>query len=170
MAIQMAALRKLIEDEGLQYFLDPHADAVLLSFDPLNGRIQITITIQLEGQFLQFLSMGYAKCPPDHPHLAAVLRALAEINSSLRLVKFAWEAKDGTIAGFADMWLMDAPLSAKQFERMLYNFVPSLDENLPRILRTIESGVDPGPEDPEALLARVVAETTRDQDPEVGEI
>ena len=159
MAITMDDLKKLLDDGKLNYYLDPKRDAVLLGFGGLNGRFQITISIQVDGRFLQFRSMGYASCPPDHPHLAAVHRLLLELAYTLRLVKFSWDPRDGEIAAFADIWLMDAKLTPEQFQRMLQNFIPALDTSFPRIRQTLESGKDPGPEDPAALAAKIKGDT-----------
>ncbi len=158
MAMKMEDLRKLLDAEGLRYYLDPNRDAALLGFGGVDEQLEIVIALDVEGRFLQFRSMNYSTCKADHPHLPAVLRLLAQLNLSLRLVKYAWDQRDGEIMVFADVWLMDAALTAEQFKRMLHNIVSSMDENLPRIRQTIESGKDPGPEDPAALAAKAGAD------------
>jgi hypothetical protein len=155
MAITMEQLRKLLDEEKLRYYLDPNRPAVLLSLQGEFGRYQVVVSLQDEGRFLQFLTIGYAKCPPDHPHRPAVLEALASINAQRRLAKFAWDRNDGDITVFADLWLMDGTVTQEQLHRMCSNYFSCIDDDLPRIQQTLETGKDPGPEDPEARMQRL---------------
>ena len=97
----------------------------------------------------------YLTCPADHPHVAVVLRALAEINFQRRLVKFAWDPQDGELVAYADAWLMDGTLTQDQFQRMLDNFLPSIDECRARLEKAMDTGADPGPESPEEMMKRL---------------
>lgn len=161
MAMKMDDLKRILEGEKLRYFIDPERDAVLIGFGGVNGRLQLVVSLWLDGQFLQFRSFDYGSCQSDNPHLPALLRCLAEINYRVRLVKFAWDPSDGEISATADLWLMDAGITVMQFKRMLENFVPVLDENRPRIQQAIATGKDPGPEDPEAMAARLLGKKGR---------
>jgi len=72
------------------------------------GTYEVTLTLQSDGEFLQFRTQGYASCPTDHPHFAKVLATLGHLNFQRRLTKFGWDPNDGEIMAFADVWLMDA--------------------------------------------------------------
>jgi hypothetical protein len=187
MALKFDDLKQLLEQEGLHYYIDPKQEAVMLRVAALFGSYQLVISLQVEGQFLQFRSIGYLQCAPTHPHLAVVLRALCEINYQKRLVKLGWDARDGEIAAYADVWIMDGMLSQGQFHRMFTNFVPTLDESLPRLQEILQTGKDPGDRDLQRLLeaaarAGTLSEAAREllddlqrqgptgEPPEVGEI
>jgi hypothetical protein len=153
MALTRAELQKLVEGEGLRYFIDPSKDALMLGCQGLNGRYQFVIVLELDGTFLQMRTIGYHRCPVGHKHLLPVLQTLGRINYELRLVKFGWDATDGEIAVYADLWIMDAKVTQDQLSRMLRNYMPALDVCYARIVQTMETGKDPGAQDPASAVA-----------------
>ena len=144
MALTLDELRRLADAVDFRYFIDPKNPTLLCAAQGRAGSYQFVMSLQLDGTFLQFRTLQYQRCPDGHAHLAAVLRVLAEINTQLRFVKFAWEPQ-GDIFVFADVWLMDGGLTQQQFRRLLGNFLPSIDEQYPRVSQTIATGRDPGP-------------------------
>jgi hypothetical protein len=153
MALTRAELQKLVEAEGLRYFIDPSKDALMLGVQGLNGRYQFVIMLELDGTFLQMRTIGYHHCPTGHKHLLPVLQALLRMNYELRLLKIGWDATDGEIVAYADLWIMDAQVTHEQMSRMLHNYVPALDACYARIVQTLETGRDPGAQDPAAAVA-----------------
>ena len=143
MAITIDKLKSLAEGQKLRYFLAPDRPALLVGFGGTTGVFQVLMHIEVDGRFLQFRTLGYAKCPADHPHVEAVLRVIGALDYKLRLTKFGWDPTDGEIVAYADLWLEDATLTQRQFGAMLAAFLPGIDEGYGRIARTIESGVDP---------------------------
>ncbi|HSH76075.1 MAG TPA: YbjN domain-containing protein [Longimicrobiales bacterium] len=142
----MDELQALVRGQDLKYFVDPDRDALLLGVRGLHASYRFVISLQVDGTFLQFRTIDYLQCGADHPHHALVLRVLAAINVEKRLVKFAWDASDGEIVAYADVWLEDGTLTERQFRRMLQNFMPTVDFAHERIRQTLESGRDPGEE------------------------
>jgi hypothetical protein len=158
MALTLDELRKMLDAEGVRYFVAPDRPAVLVGVAGAFGRYQAVVGLDMNGAFLQFRTLTYANCPANHPHLPALLRVLADINTRLRLVKLAWDASDGEVVVFADVWLMDNKLTQQQFSRLLHNYFPALDHSYPRISGVIETGKDPGETSPEELVKRLLGE------------
>lgn len=152
-------LKKLVEGAGLRYFLAPDRPMVMMGVEGVNGRFQLVVGLEEEGQFLQFRTIEYLWCPGDHPHLAEVLKVLGTINYRRRLVKFGWDPNDGEIVGYADIWLMDGTMTQQQFARMLHNFFPAIDLSISRIKTAMETGKDPGEADPGDLLRTALGRT-----------
>jgi hypothetical protein len=148
MALTMEELRKLVEGQKLRYFLDPNRDALMLGAAGVNGRYQFVILLEVDGQFVQFRTVGYLHTRTDHPHVHEVLEVLGALNYKLRLVKFGWDPSDGEIVGYADVWVMDGDLTPAQFKRMIGNYLSAIDINYARIKKTMETGKDPGDERP----------------------
>ena len=144
MGMTFDALKGLLDGERLNYFIHPKAPAAMFGLNGVSGPLRITVSLQMDGDFLQFASMDYAKCPPDSPHLAAVLAVLSELNLGLRWVKWCRDPRSGEILVNGDFWVMDNPPSSTQFRRMLQNIIPTMDEKRPRILAVIATGRDPG--------------------------
>jgi hypothetical protein len=154
MALTMDGLRKLVDGEGLHYFLAPDRPALMLTVTGLNGRYQFVIHLDVDGQFLQFRTLGYGNCPADHAHLQEVLKVLGHLNYKLRLVKFAWDPSDGEIVVYADTWVVDGDVTKGQFQRLIHSYFSALDMHHPRLEKTIETGKDPGAEDLMAMVER----------------
>lgn len=144
MAYTLPRIRELLEAEGLHYYLIPDREGVMLTLTGSNGRFQFLILLEDEGEFLQFRSVEYLYCPEDHPHLDATLKVLGELNYRLRLMKFGWDPRDGEIAAYVDLWIMDAEISTGQFSRMAQAYMSILDGEFPRIKEAIDSGRGPG--------------------------
>lgn len=144
MAITLADLKKRLDELKLKYFLSPDKPMVMAGFGGLNGSYQVALLVELEGTFLQFRSLGYLKCPADRPEVMEVLKVIGDLNYRKRLIKFGWDASDGEIVAYADMWIMDGGLTTQQLDRMLKTFVTTMDIAHGRLKKTMETGADPG--------------------------
>lgn len=144
MAYTLPQLRELLEAEGLRYYLIPDREGVMLTLNGEFGKFQFMILLEADGEFLQFRSIEYLYCPKDHPNLHATLQVLGELNYRLRLLKFGWDPRDGEIAAYADLWMMDAEITPEMFSRMARAYMSIVDDEYPGIEAAIESGVGPG--------------------------
>lgn len=156
MAMTMEQLRQLAEQADLRYFLDPRRDALLFGARGMNGNFQIVVQLELEGAFLQFRSLDNLHCPVDHPHLQTVLRVIAEINYHTRLLKLGWDPRDGEIVAYADMWVADGTVGTDQFQQVVRNYFSALDITHARLRQTLDTGQDPGEEDPQTIMQRLL--------------
>lgn len=143
MPMTMDELKALTTSMGLNYYVHPEQPKLMMGVSGKHAKFQLTVTLEVDGRFLQCRSASLASCPADSPHLGAVLELLATINYQFRLVKWGWDRKDGEIVAYADSWLADGKPSREQYEGMLEFFMQGIDTNLPRIEKTIETGVDP---------------------------
>ena len=153
MTISLDDLQSLLNAGGVKFFIAPDQPLLMMTFEGLTGHYQMVMHIDMDGRFLQFRTIGYLRCPPDHPNLHPVLRVLGQLDYQLRLTKFGWDPADGEIVGYADLWLEDASLGQAQFSAMLQCFLSGIDLNHGRIEKTIETGTDPGEVQPEQVLA-----------------
>jgi len=144
MALTMAQLKKLAEDEGFKYFLDPNRDVLMMRARGAFGEYQLLVLLELDGEFLQFRSISYNTCPVDHPHLGVTLQLLGNLNYRLRFLKLGWDANDGEITLYGDMWIKDGTVTQKQFGQMIHAYLSMMDLNNRRIQETIRTGKDPG--------------------------
>jgi hypothetical protein len=170
MALTFDQLQALLKAEQIQFYLAPDRPAVRFGIGGLYGKYDIVIHLQDDGRFLQFRTLGYAECPSGHAHIAEVLKVIADINLKKRLLKLGWDASDGEIVGYADLWVMDGTVTQEQFRRMLHNFIPGIDTSSTRIRAIIESGKDPGEPDPSALLKDATGDAPSSLPPRVREL
>ena len=160
MALTFDELKDLVKREGLRFFVDPDENRLMVGVSGMCGKFQLVISLYDEGVFLQIRSVNYLYCPPDHPALLELLKAIADVNYQTRLVKFAWDGSDGEIVAYADTWLMDSTLTQEQLHRMLGNYVPAIDLQSYRFQRTLKEGKDPGRIDPNALVGELLGGDT----------
>jgi hypothetical protein len=158
MAMTLDELRKLVDGEGLRYFIDPGRPALLLGMAGLAGGFRCVIMLQVDNTFLQIRTVEWLKCSANHAHVDAVLRVVAGINYSARLMKIGWDPRDGELVAYADAWLMDAKLTQEQFRRIMANYTPMVDVAQMRLRKTIETGADPGEIDMMAVAMAQMAD------------
>ncbi len=151
MALTMAQLKQLADGEGLKYFLDPGRDVLMMRARGAFGEYSFLVILELSGEFLQFRSISYNACRVDHPHLGVTLQLLADLNYRLRFLKLGWDAKDGEITLYGDIWIKDGTVTQKQFSRMVHSYLSMMDLNNRRIQETIRTGEDPGEVGPESI-------------------
>lgn len=157
MTITIEELKSLTSGVGVPYFIDPDRPALLMTINGLTGSYEVLAKIEVDGRFLQLRTKPnrYATCRADHPHIDAVLRVLLALDYSRRLAKFAWDVTDGEIVAYADLWLEDAILTPEQYKAMLSVFIPIMDMAHERIVKTIETGVDPAAGGDDDMMQRM---------------
>lgn len=151
MAMTIEEFKALLEKCNVRYFQHPTDPIVLTSFGGMLGVYQITISLQSDGNFLQFRTLNYATCRADNPHLPTVLHHLADFNLRSRWVKWSWNSHDGDISVSGDFWIMDGTVTPAQFDRMIANILGVIDLESERLKTIIETGNDPGEVDPAQL-------------------
>jgi hypothetical protein len=159
MAITFDELKDLMDKEKLRYFVDPKRPVLMFGISGMFGKYHVGISLFDDGNFFQIRSINNIFCPQKpkpHEHWAAVQTVIGELNTRYRLVKFAWDPSDGEVICYADLWLMDSRLTQKQLNRMLSNYFPALDMGSHRIQVTMDSGTDPGEQNP-AEIAKSLA-------------
>jgi hypothetical protein len=144
MALTMDGLKALLKTEAIRFFVDPDKPEIMLGATGLNGSYQCIISIELDGEFVQFRTIHYLSCPSDHAHLTEVLKVLGAENYNKRLVKFGWDASDGEIVAYLDILLQDNTITQEQFGAMMGSFLSLIDKVYLRLKKTIETGNDPG--------------------------
>jgi hypothetical protein len=133
-----------MEGEGFRYFVDPQKPVLMSGGRGLHGQYQFIVSLELDGQFLQFRTQHYASCAADNQHLGTTLKVLLALDYQLRFAKFAWDSSDGEVVAYGDIWIADGTLTQTQFSRCLASFVSAIDLNYPRITKAVAEGKDIG--------------------------
>jgi hypothetical protein len=152
MALTLDQLQKLVKTQDFKYFLHPDKPALMLGAAGTNGSYQFLISLESEGQFLQFRTLRYLYCKADDPNLAVALKVIGHLNYMVRLAKWGWDPRDGEIDVCADVWVVDGTLTDEQFKRVMFNYLAAIDLNFTRLKQAVETGKDPGEVDPMSTL------------------
>lgn len=146
MALTFEELGRLLQANDISYWTDPKGSPrLLVSWIGMNGSYDAIISLQREGEFLQFRTRRWLHCPESHPHVDVALRVLGKLNYSLRFVKLGWDGQTaGEVVVYGDAWVGSNTITEDQMGHMLHNFFVATDFIYPRIQHAIEHGVDPG--------------------------
>jgi hypothetical protein len=155
--MKLQDVRNLLDRAGFKYFLSPQQDAVLVGVVGLNSRYQFVVHLPAEGNFLQFLSVGFLRCDAKNPYAPIVFKAIADMNYAFRGVKIGWDERDGELAVYSDIWVLDGTVTYNQFTQTMFGFMQILDVAYQRISRILSSGVDPGTDSIEQMLKTLMA-------------
>ncbi len=159
MALSFEDLQTIIKGAELNFFVHPQDPVLMVGVNGYTSHFQFTVNLMDEGSFLQFRSVNYLGLRNGHPHDDALRRLLLELNYQYRIVKFAWDIRDGEVAVYADLFLADNTPTPTQVTNLMWFFVSMLDRNHPRIKQVIETGADPGEIDPEQLRQQPAEDT-----------
>ncbi len=152
MALTIDGLQELMKAEDFAYFVHPQMPTLKTGAKGLNGTYEFVVSLEQDGEFLQFRTLRYLYCETDNPHLETALRVIGHFNYSFRLAKWGWDPSDGEIDVCADVWVKDGTLTKAQFHQVMWNYLTAIDVNYPRLKNAVESGKDSGQTDPRKNL------------------
>lgn len=168
MATTLDELSEMAKEFGLNFFADPTRQALVFGATGKYGRYMVCAHLELDGQFLQLRTLNYHDCPRKHPNQSVMLEVLGERNFRRRLVKYGWDPRDGEIAGYADLWIMDGDVTYEQWERMLNNFLSALDLDFRMFDAAIRDGIIPLEDDEDEDVPAPTTELGGDEPGQAG--
>jgi len=71
MALTMEQLKNLMKQEKLRFFLDPDNPRIMFGATGLNGSYQFVISLENNGDFLQFRTLRFLFCPKTAPKVVS---------------------------------------------------------------------------------------------------
>jgi hypothetical protein len=145
MPMTIDQVRGWFDASQVRYMVEPHDGSLMFGGTGEAGQhFMIRLLVEAEGSWMQLRSIGFMKCPPDHKHLAPVLRLLAFLNYEYRCLKLGWDPVDGEIACYADLLVADSSVTQGQVYGLIGFFVNRLSDVHPRIMVALATGQDPG--------------------------
>ena len=135
----MDALKSLLRNEKIRFYIDSDEPEVMFERECENGVFRCTISLKDEGNHLQFRTEGYLNYPPDHPNVTAVLIKLNTQNYCSEMVKFTFDFFDNfEIFASVDISLKDNTLTQEQFKAIVIAFFTEIDGAYPFLKKVIE--------------------------------
>ncbi|MBN2575716.1 MAG: YbjN domain-containing protein [Deltaproteobacteria bacterium] len=169
MSITFEQLQDLFRQQSLKFFIDPLHSSIMFGIKGIHGSYHIMGVLGEDNGMFQVKTSQLMFCPADHAHILPMLKAIAHINYQYKIAKFGWDPDDGEIAVYADMVIADGTLTGGQLHRLLGGFLPTLDENVPRLRQILETGKDPGTPSREQVL-RAMLDGVPGMPPELREL
>jgi hypothetical protein len=150
MPLTMPQFTDILKHLEVPYWVSPDRPALMFGAKSKSGkRYMISASFDGDGSFFQLRSVEYATCVVTHRNFPSVARLLLDLNYQFRGVKFSLDPRDGEIACFSDLLLFDADATQTQITGTVSFFLDIIDGSFRRIMVTIETGNDPGEEEPE---------------------
>lgn len=142
MAISESRLRSLLEECGVT--LLPATDSVVPFVLTHGGdRLCAVALTSNQGRIVQFRTVGMLETQGTR-HRPQLLAALLHACYEYKLVKFAFDHKDGEVLAYIDLFLDEAELTKRQCQRCINALRNVVLGNKDRFQKIIETGKDPG--------------------------
>jgi hypothetical protein len=148
MAITVDWMKDLFKSANVRFLVDPDNPALMFGVTTPTGKnFMVRAAVEANGYFLQLRSVQFGNCTKDNPSLPAVLRVLAALNYKFRVIKYGWDQNDGEIAVYIDLTVADTTPTRDQVMSLIGYFIDMLDKSRDRIMKTVQTGTDPGEEE-----------------------
>ncbi|GAB1433632.1 hypothetical protein MASR2M29_22580 [Spirochaetota bacterium] len=138
MAASIATIATYLLEEGLKYSI--HDNYIRISFamrnyvDEENDQSLFLVSfIEEDGSYFKIMAPNLYHYPLDGSNSAELFRVLLAISWRNKLVKYAYDEKDGEVIALAEIPLEDTELGKKQLFRCLNSLIQVIDEYHPVI-------------------------------------
>jgi hypothetical protein len=104
----------------------------------------IIISLRENGEYLEVTAPQLFKVK-DHVYKGVFFQTLLAISWQVKMLRWEYDPTDGEIRASIGLPLEDAPLTQKQFNRVLSGLIDLVDRvSMPRLKAVLATGEDPG--------------------------
>ncbi|MGA1625308.1 MAG: hypothetical protein ACO4AJ_06730 [Prochlorothrix sp.] len=161
MAATLEQIAQYLDNKGWKYRLDAEEARIYTGVQGDNvENLLIVIELEEEGEFFAVYAPQVLSGVSEHPHKAAILQTMLSISWETKMLQWEYDPVDGEIRAIIEFPLEDSSLTERQFNRCLTALIQIVDDMaIPRLMRVMETGKDPGDEDAgERLLLALLEE------------
>jgi hypothetical protein len=154
MATTLTQIAQYLDQREWRYHLDPEESRIItgVKADHVEEFI-IIISLKENGEYLEIVAPQLLKVK-DHVYKGVLFQTLLAISWQVKMLRWEYDPLDGEIRASIAFPLEDAPLTQKQFNRVLSGLIDIVDRvSMPRLKAVLATGEDPGEKElGEALL------------------
>lgn len=149
MAATLEQIAQYLDNKGWKYRLDAEEARIYTGVQGDNvENLLIVIELEEDGEFFAVYAPQVLSGVSDHPHKAAILQTMLSISWETKMLQWEYDPVDGEIRAIIEFPLEDSSLTERQFNRCLTALIQIVDDMaIPRLMRVMETGSDPGDED-----------------------
>ncbi len=159
MATTLEEVIGYLRRDGRRYLVDVDGEQVVCRAEGANGRYEIELRLSEDGDCLH-LRIPRVVGIGGSPHEGELCRRILELHYQIKLGRFGLDASDGEVDCEIILPLEDAPLTYRQFHRVLGTLVLLVDQQAPRFRAILATGRDPV-ENEDELHDRFLAQLAR---------
>lgn len=153
MATTLAEVGEFLQQRGWRYHQEPERDRIItgVNSDEVDEFI-IVVELQEDGEYLSLFApqLLYIK---DHIYKGVAFQTMLAIAWEVKLLRWEYDPSDGEVRTSVGIALEDAPLTERQFNRLLSGLINLTEQGIKRLKAVLATGNDPGSETREALMA-----------------
>jgi len=153
MATTLAQVGEFLQQRDWRYHEEPERDRIItgVSSDEVDEFI-IVVALQENGEYLSLFApqLLYIK---DHIYKGVAFQTMLAIAWEVKLLRWEYDPSDGEVRTSVGIALEDAPLTERQFNRLLSGLINLTEHGMKRLKAVLATGNDPGLETREALIA-----------------
>ena len=146
MATTLAEVEGYLGARGLQFRRDEANGSILVPFGFKEAgfeRVLIVVRLQENGEFVEVIAPNLFHYP-DGPNKLPLMQTLLHISWETKMLQWEYDPTDGEIRATIEFPLEDAPLTQRQFYRVLDAMLQFITVYGPRVRTVLETGSDPG--------------------------
>lgn len=164
MATTLAEVGEFLQRRGWRYHQEPERNRIItgVNSDEVDQFI-IVVELQEDGEYLSLFApqLLYIK---DHIYKGVAFQTMLAIAWEVKLLRWEYDPSDGEVRTSVGIALEDAPLTEKQFNRLLSGLINLTEQGMKRLKAVLATGNDPGSEGKEALIAALQEMLSRLED------
>ena len=144
MATTLDQISGYLKNAELKYARDDEHHRLIIPFGGKEDEtLLIVVALQENGEYLQVFS-PYVLKYKDGPQKLPLMQTMLQISWETKMLQWEYDPSDGEVRAVIEFPLEDAPLTEKQFMRVLVSLLKMLEIFRPRLQRVLETGDDPG--------------------------
>lgn len=146
MATTLDQIEAYLGARGLKFRRDEANGTVLVPFGFKEAgfeRVLFVVRLQENGEFFELIVPQLFHYP-DGPNKLPLMQTLLHISWETKMLQWEYDPSDGEIRATIEFPLEDAPLTQRQFNRVLEAMLQFITVYGPRVRTVLETGSDPG--------------------------
>jgi hypothetical protein len=157
MATTLTQIAQYLDRRNWRYHIDAEESRIITGVKADHvEEFLIVISLKENGEYLEISAPQLLKVK-DHVYKGVLFQTMLAISWQVKMLRWEYDPLDGEIRASIAFPLEDAPLTEKQFNRVLSGLIDLVDRvSMPRLKTVLATGEDPGEKElGEALLEAI---------------
>ncbi|WP_244533095.1 hypothetical protein [Geitlerinema sp. PCC 9228] len=143
MATNLQQIASFLDNRDWRYHLEPQENRIITAVNSETvDKFVIVIQLQEDGKYLS-LFIPQLLSIKDHVYKGVAFQTMLAIAWEVKLLRWQYNPSDGEVRTSVNLPLEDAPLTEKQFNRLLSDLIRLTERGMERLQQVLATGNDP---------------------------
>lgn len=143
MATNLQQIASFLDNRGLPYHLETQENRIITGVKSETvDEFMIVIQLQEDGAYLSLVAPQLLSIK-DHVYKGVAFQTMLAIAWEVKLLRWEYDPSDGEVRTSVNLPLEDAPLTEKQFNRLLSGLIDLTNRGMERLQQVLATGNDP---------------------------